>query len=79
MGRHLQPLPIDRSPNSSHPAQSESSLSVWVWLATLPNPYSHDQALLLCRHSDDEWIAWIPDHGETVLHRSEFYFDEDWN
>jgi hypothetical protein len=44
-----------------------------------PSPYSHDYGLLLCRHSDDEWVVWIPDQGEMVLHRSEFYFDSDWN
>lgn len=52
---------------------------VWVKLAVLPNPYSSDEALLLCRQSEDEWIAWVPDHGEVVLHVSEFYFDSAWN
>lgn len=81
MGCYLKPLPIEQSQISSHsnPTQSDASLAIWVQLAVLPNPYSHNQALLLYRHADDEWMAWIPDHGEAVLHRSEFYFDADWN
>ena len=46
--------------------------STWVKLRERPNPYSHDEALLLCQHSDTEWIVWIPEHGEMVLHRSQF-------
>jgi hypothetical protein len=46
--------------------------STWVQLLELPNPYSHDEALLLCQQSEDEWVAWIPDHGEAVLHTSQF-------
>lgn len=81
MGRYLKPLPIEQSLQirSTDPAQPELAPSVWVRLAALPNPYSHDHGLLLCRVSDDEWLVWIPDHGEAVLHRSEFYFDSDWN
>lgn len=79
MGRYLSPQSIGPLKRDFQSAQSQSSQPIWVQLAVLPNPYSHDQALLLCRHADDEWIAWIPDHGETVLHRSEFYFDFDWN
>lgn len=43
--------------------------ATWVKLQELPNAYSHDEALLLCQHSDTEWIVWIPDHGEMILHR----------
>ncbi|MEM8643029.1 MAG: hypothetical protein AAGG51_30060 [Cyanobacteria bacterium P01_G01_bin.54] len=45
----------------------------WVKLHHLPNPYSFDEALLLCQESADQWRAWIPDHGEVVLHQAEFY------
>jgi hypothetical protein len=81
MGRYLKPLPIEppRSVNATNPSQQASSPNTWVRLAVLPNPYSHNQGLLLCRHSDDEWLVWIPDHGEAILHRSEFFFDSDWN
>ncbi|WP_017315621.1 hypothetical protein [Mastigocladopsis repens] len=43
----------------------------WVKLLELPNPYSFDEALLLCQVSRDEWLAWIPDHGEAQLHVSQ--------
>jgi hypothetical protein len=40
---------------------------VWVQLLLRPNPFSFDQALLLCEASDHEWLAWIPDYGEMML------------
>jgi hypothetical protein len=81
MERYLKPMPIDswRSVSSAALAQPSSTPPVWVQLAALPNPYSHDQGLVLCRHSDDEWLVWVPEHGETILHRSEFFVDADWN
>lgn len=81
MGRYLQPLPIEssRSSDRTNIAEPSSSPAIWIKLAVLPNPYSHDHGLLLCRYSDDEWLVWIPDHGEAVLHRSEFFFETDWN
>ncbi|BAY31648.1 hypothetical protein NIES37_08660 [Tolypothrix tenuis PCC 7101] len=55
------------------PEQSQQvCASRWVKLLQLPNPYSFDEALLLCAVSKHEWLAWIPDHGEVVLHISEF-------
>ena len=53
--------------------------SVWVNLAALPHEFSHSEALLLCQQSEDEWLAWVPDSGETVLHISEFYLPTAWN
>jgi hypothetical protein len=47
--------------------------NTWVKLLDLPNPYSFDEALLLCEHSENEWIAWIPDHGETILNLGQFW------
>jgi len=47
--------------------------STWVHLLERPSPFSFDEALLLCQHSDDEWLAWIPEHGEAVLHTSQFF------
>lgn len=82
MGRYLQPLTLTAQ---QHRTQAGNSIAasmpdpVWVKLAILPNSYSHDEALLLCRQSEDEWLAWIPDHGEVILHVSEFYFDSAWN
>lgn len=44
----------------------------WVKLLKLPSRFSFDEALLLCQISEDDWVAWIPDHGEEVLHVSQF-------
>lgn len=52
--------------------ESECPSSTWVKLQESPSPYSHDEALLLCQHSDTEWMAWVPGYGEIVLHRSQF-------
>lgn len=54
--------------DASEPYQA----STWVHLMELPSPFSHDEALLLCQHSEDEWIVWIPDHGEAVLNERQF-------
>lgn len=53
--------------------------STWVRLAKPLSPFSHDEAMLLCQASAEEWIAWVPDHGEVMLHLSEFYLPSDWN
>lgn len=45
----------------------------WVKLIELPSEYSADEALLLCQESPDTWVAWVPDHGEVRLDRSNFY------
>jgi hypothetical protein len=50
---------------------AELQPSTWVQLREPPAPYSHDEALLLCQHSETEWIVWIPEYGEMVLHRSQ--------
>ncbi|GAC1467255.1 MAG: hypothetical protein NVS2B14_16120 [Chamaesiphon sp.] len=52
--------------------QREYKASTWVQLLQLPSSFSFDEALLLCQHSEDEWLAWIPDHGEAVLNTSQF-------
>jgi len=44
----------------------------WVQLRDRPSPFSHDEALLLCEEVGDRWVAWIPDHGEVILHRAQF-------
>ena len=46
----------------------------WVNLLQLPNSFSFDEALLLCPISEDEWLAWIPDHGEAVLNIGQFSY-----
>jgi len=39
----------------------------WVSLFTLPSEYAHDEALLLCEIDDENWVTWIPNHGEAQL------------
>ncbi|QMS87657.1 hypothetical protein HUN01_08720 [Nostoc edaphicum CCNP1411] len=46
----------------------------WVNLLRLPNPFSFDEALLLCPVSADEWLVWIPDHGEAILNIRQFSY-----
>lgn len=50
----------------------EFSTSTWVHLLELPSPFSSDEALLLCRISADKWLAWVPEHGEVILHSGQF-------
>lgn len=45
----------------------------WVKLIELPSEYSSEEALLLCQVSTDSWLAWVPNHGEIQLNRSDFY------
>lgn len=52
--------------------QQKFQASTWVKLLELPNPFSFNQALLLCEHSDNQWCVWIPDYGSTVMHVSQF-------
>jgi hypothetical protein len=60
--------------NKSYSNESPQSFaaSSWVKLLQLPNPYSFEEALLLCPVSDEEWLVWIPDHGEAILHHRAF-------
>ncbi len=44
----------------------------WVKLLELPNPYSQDEALILCKYSESEWVVWVPDHGEAIINNSQF-------
>lgn len=46
--------------------------STWVRLFNPPTAFSFDEAWLLCQCSDEEWLAWIPDYGEILLHTDEF-------
>ncbi|UAJ72412.1 hypothetical protein IQE94_15270 [Synechocystis sp. PCC 7339] len=45
----------------------------WVKLLEIPGDYAFDEAKLLCQDSSTTWVAWVPDHGEVVLDRSNFY------
>lgn len=45
----------------------------WVKLLRSPSDYAAAEAQLLCQTSDCAWVVWIPDHGEAVLDRRDFY------
>lgn len=53
-------------------SSQEFQADTWVQLLELPSRFSFDEALLLCPLSEDQWLAWIPDHGEAVLHTRQF-------
>jgi hypothetical protein len=45
----------------------------WVQLLEPPSLYAADEAMLLCQASFNSWVAWVPNHGEVLLNRSQFY------
>ena len=45
----------------------------WVKLLKKPNDYAADEAKLLCQAANHAWVVWVPNHGEAVLYRSDFY------
>ena len=53
-------------------AQTAIEPSTWVKLLWLPITYCSDEALLICQHSEQQWLAWIPDYGEVLLDRGQF-------
>jgi hypothetical protein len=38
-----------------------------------PDPLAPEEALLLCERDRGEWVAWIPDYGEAILYRHQFF------
>lgn len=71
------------STTTSHPSDVTTSWhpvchityvrDTWVKLLQTPSNYAADEAKLLCQSSNHAWVVWVPDHGEEVLDRSEFY------
>jgi hypothetical protein len=53
--------------------------STWVKLIRPLGLLSSDQALLVCRVSQWQWLAWIPDWGEVVLESSQFILLAEWD
>lgn len=53
-------------------SQQQFQASTWVQLPELSDLIISDEALLLCQHSEDQWLVWIPDYGEIMLHTSHF-------
>jgi hypothetical protein len=69
--------PTTATPTTLSPASRQSTNfaprpDMWVQLRDLPSIYSYDRALLICELIPDQWIAWVPDHGEMLLTRSAF-------
>ncbi len=50
----------------------EFQASSWVQLLEPLSPFTFDEALLVCQHSEDQWLAWIPDYGQAIIHASQF-------
>jgi hypothetical protein len=65
---------LDGSSKSYPNSQQKLQASTWVKLLELPSDYSFDEALLLCQVTEDEWLAWIPDHGEALLNTRQFSY-----
>jgi hypothetical protein len=47
--------------------------AAWVKLIQPPSEYSFGEAMLLCQETENTWLAWIPDYGEVLLDKSNFY------
>ncbi|GAX40110.1 hypothetical protein NIES4075_10720 [Tolypothrix sp. NIES-4075] len=65
---------LDGSSKSYPNSQQKLQASTWVKLLELPSTFSFDEALLLCQVTEDEWLAWIPDHGEELLNTRQFSY-----
>lgn len=46
--------------------------NTWVQLLEPLSPYCEGEALLLCQISNEEWAAWTPSQGETVINLRQF-------
>ncbi|MBE9191602.1 hypothetical protein IQ230_14850 [Gloeocapsopsis crepidinum LEGE 06123] len=68
------PAPLSAIASGWNPVcQITYTRDTWVKLLQSPSEYAFDEAKLLCQESPDTWLAWVPDHGEVVLDRSDFY------
>lgn len=65
---------LDGSSKSYPDSQQKLQASTWVKLLELKSAFSFDEALLLCQVTEDEWLAWIPDHGEELLNTRQFSY-----
>lgn len=45
----------------------------WVKLLERQSEYAFEEAKLICQESPNTWIVWIPDHGQALLDKSDFY------
>lgn len=70
----LRSRPVATTKTSETTYVLEVKANPWVKLLHRPSSYSSDKALLLYRISSNEWLAWIPDFGETRLNKRQFYY-----
>ncbi len=47
--------------------------NLWVKLREPLSDFSSDEALLLCKEADGQWVSWVPDFGVAVLGRHQYY------
>ena len=74
----VQPDPIS-SPLSipSYGPPNTLPPSSWVQLVQ-PSPlFGGHEAMLLCQIAPCQWLAWMPEYGELILGREEFYWDSE--
>jgi hypothetical protein len=66
---------LDRDPDQrwSPVCHITYTRDAWVKLFQRPSEFAEAEAKLLCQESPSTWIAWVPNHGEVVLDRSQFY------
>jgi hypothetical protein len=57
-------LPVTERP--PFPGQTFAA-NTWVKLLYPPTDFSFDEAWLLCKDEQDQWLAWIPDYGTLLL------------
>lgn len=67
------PLHWEKLRDLSLTTVSEWEPSTWVKVFNPPTTFAFSEALLLCQASENHWLAWIPDHGEVLLHTDDFY------
>lgn len=50
----------------------QPAADTWVRLLEPANSYCDGDALLLCPISNEEWLAWLPSQGETLISTTQF-------
>ncbi|MBV5260032.1 hypothetical protein FLX56_16585 [Synechococcus moorigangaii CMS01] len=48
------------------PAQAGSD-----WVKIAGTTAEEEYALLLCPHTEQSWVAWLPSQGEVILHQNQ--------
>lgn len=71
---HLQRRLLEQTLNEETDiGRSAIAPSGWVKLLKPLSPFSGDEAMLLCQYSEHQWLAWIPEYGETLLDTDQFH------